>query len=78
MAVSEVHKRLFQLYIACNIYTNLIEHCGAKHLREKLLLKLLRGVANDVKYYLAKRTPLRAVIFMARSFPKLLLIKILG
>ena len=55
MAISEVHKRLFQLYVASSVYANIIERYGTGSLRERLLVKLLKGVVEDIKFYLARR-----------------------
>jgi len=78
MTVSEVTVKLMQIYVSANIYMALMEKYGARSLRERLLYKALKGLVKDIEYYVPKRTPLRCMLFILRSFPKMLLIRLLA
>jgi len=70
-------KELAEAYIIANISANIVEYFGAKGIRDRLAVKLLRSLAEDIKDYMEKRTPPRMVLFIVKTLPKLTLLKIL-
>jgi len=77
MTVSSVGKKLVETYLTIVAASHLLETYGGRSLRDRLLLKVLRSLARDFEDYLSRRTPLRMLLFIVKTFPKAILLRLL-